>query len=298
MNLKISKKSPLLWLYAGGALLLLVAVWFWCAKVSTDPERVFWATIERGLATQAVTTQATQSNQGTKAEQTIRYSLGAQNLSHSLTKLSQQGTTVVNEMIGTPTVDYTRYVDIKTDQKKADGSVLDTSKLLGVWAKGQEGSNQFFTQAVFGASLPIGGMGVPIANLQPEARAKLVKQIRDDSVYQVSFNKTKKERVGGRLQYTYEATIQPVAYVALMKQFSSDLGLHGLDRLDPANYKGQKPFKLQITVDVRSRHVVRITAPETGNHQTYTSYDVPVQIEIPKKTITGAELQQLLSSLQ
>ncbi len=298
MNLKLSKKNPLLWLYAGGAILILVAAGFWCYKTYTNPERVFWATIERGLATSGVTVQAQQSNQGTSADQTIRYSLGAQNISHSLTKLTQANTTVVNEVVGTPTADYTRYVDIKTDQKKADGTPIDVSKLLGVWATGQPGSSQFFTQAVFGAALPVGGMGIPLGNLQPEARGKLVKQIRGDNVYQTSFDKTKQERVHGRLQYTYDVSVQPVSYVAMMKQLSADLGLHGLDQLDPTSYKDQKPFQLQLTIDVRSRHVVRVSVANGKGSQTYSSYDMPVQIEVPKKTITGAQLQRLLSNLQ
>jgi hypothetical protein len=297
MTVKISKKSPLLWLYAGGALLLLVAIMVWCVKLRTDPERVFWGTIQRSLSTQAVTIQAKQSNQGVSTDQTIRYSLGANNMSHSLTTLTQGQTTVVNEMVATPTADYTRYVHIKTDQKKANGSPIDFSKVLGVWAKSQA-TNQFFTQAVFGATLPVGGMGVPMANLQPEVRNLLIKQIRDDRVYQISFDQTKKKRVDGRMQYTYEATIKPVTYVKLVKQFSSDLGLHGLDQIDPSNYKNQKPFKLLITVDVRTRQVVAITSAESHAQQTYTNYGVPVQIELPKKSISGTELQQLLSNLQ
>lgn len=298
MKLKIPKKSPLLWLYAAGALLILVAVGFWCYKMNTDPERVFWATIDRGLATQAVTLHSKQNSQGTNIDQTIRFSLGAENISHSWTTLSQTGTTVVNEVIGTPAADYTRYVDVKTDQKRPDGTPVDVSKILGVWAKGPDGTGNFFTQAVFGAALPVGGMGVPIGNLQPEARAKLAKQIRDDVVYQISFASTKKQRVNGRLFYTYDAVIQPVAYVAMMKQFSGSLGLHGLEQLNPEDYKGQKPFQLQIKIDVAARHVVSVAASDTSGIQTYSSYDVPVQVEPPKKTITGNQLQQLLSNLQ
>jgi hypothetical protein len=298
MVLNVFKKRPLLWLYVAGALLILVAAWLWCFKASVDPERVFWATIERSLSTHGVTVESKDSANGTGSEQTIRYSLGADNLSHSLTTLTQGATTITNEMIGTPTVDYTRYVDIKTDQKKADGTDMDFSKLLGVWAKGPEGSNQLFSQAVFGASLPIGGVGVPVGNLSPDIRTELVNQIRDDNVYQVDFDKTKKENVDGRLQYTYSATIRTEAYVALMKKYIQSVGLHGLDQANPDDYKGQPPFKLDITVDARSHQVVRVTAPDTGSTQTYSNYDVPVQIELPEDAITGAELQKRLAELQ
>lgn len=295
---KTLKKNLLSCLYVGGALLILLAAWLWFAKISTDPERVFWGTMEQGLSTRDVTVQAEQETGVSSAKQTVRYSLGANSMSHSLTTLQQQGTTVQNEMIATPTTDYTRYVNIKTDQKKADGSPINFSKLLGVWAKSEEGSGQFFSQSVFGASLPVGGMGVPIGNPGPEVRAKLVKQMRSDKTYSIDFAKTKKEKKGGRTIYTYEATVHPQGYVSLMKEFSKGVGLHGLEQIDPANYKNQKAFTLQISVDARSRHVVQIASPETNSKQTYSSYDVPVRVELPKKAISAAELQQILSTLQ
>lgn len=298
MSLKFLKKSPLFWLYAGGAVLLVAAAFVWCFMVNKSPEKVFWSTIENGLTSHGVTVQSEQANASVSNKQTIRFSFGAENLSHSITTLSQPGTTVVNEMLGTTTVDYTRYLSIETDQKKANGSDIDFSKLIGVWAKGPTGSNQFFNQAVFGASLPVGGMGVPIGNLPPEARGKLIKQIRDDMVYQIDFAKVKKERSGGRLLYTYDATIEPSAYVSMMKSFSGSVGLHGLDQLDPENYRGQQPFKLKITVDARARQVIQITAEQNNSKQTYTGYGIPVQIDPPKNIISGAELQKRLQDLQ
>lgn len=298
MTFKLFRKSPLVWLYAGGAVLLLAAAAVWCFKISLDPERVFWATIERGLATRAVTVQAKQESAGTTADQTIRISFGAENRSHSLTTLSQGGTLVKTEMIGTPTLDYTRYVNVITDQKKVDGTPIDPSKILGVWAKGQEGTGQFFNQAVFGFSMPVGGMGVPIGHLSPEHRATLVKQIRDDVAYQLDFSKTKKEWTNGRLLYTYDISVQPVGYIAMMKQLSSLTGLHSLDDVNPKDYTAQEPFGLKVTIDVRSRQVVRVSSPERGSEQNYVSYDVPVQIALPTNAISGTEMQKLLSDLQ
>lgn len=298
MRLRFSRKGQLALLYIAGSLFLVAALAFWFCKTNTDPERVFWRTIERGLTTQGVTIQTEQSDNGTDIKQTIRYSLGASNLAHSITTLSQQGTTVQNEMIGTPDADYYRYLSVETNQTKADGSPIDFSKVLGVWAGGEEGTGQFFAQALFGGSLPIGGLGVPIGNLSAETRDSLVQQIRKDDVYRVAFDTVKKERKGGRLQYTYEVTVQPVAYVALMKRFAQEVGLHGLDELDPQAYAGQPAFKLDITVDALASQVVRISAQDNGSSQTYSGYGVPVQIRPPEQAISSAELQQLLSELQ
>jgi len=296
--LQFFRKKPLVWLYVAGGLLLIAGVVVWCCKINMNPERVFWKTIERGLASQGVTINTEQTGEGVVAKQTIQFSLGASSLTHSLTTLTQTGTTVKNEMIGTPTTDYSRYLSVTTDQKKADGSPIDFSKVINVWAKGEEGTGQVFTQALFGGSLPIGGMGVPIGKVPPEARSGLMQQIRDDNVYDVTFGDVKKERVHGRLQYTYNVSVHPVGYVALMKRFAQEIGLHGLDQLDPKQYEGQAGFKLQVTVDARAQQIVRISAPGTGGSQTYSGYDIPVQVRPPEKAISGGELQQLLSELQ
>lgn len=296
--LQFFKGKPLKWLYVAGGLLLVAAAAVWCCKVNLEPEHVFWKTIERGLASNGVTIETEQTNEGTTAKQVIQFSLGASNLAHSYTTLTQAGTTVKNEMIGTPTTDYSRYLSVKTDQKKSDGSPIDFSKVLNIWAEGKEGTGQFFTQALFGGSLPIGGMGVPIGNVSSDARASLMRQVHSDHVYNVAFDKVKKERINGRLRYTYDVSVQPVAYVALMKHFAQAIGIHGLDQLDPNQYEGQAAFKLQIVVDAKAQQIVRISAPETGGSQTYSSHDVPVQVQIPKKAISGPELQKLLSELQ
>ncbi|HEY5805791.1 MAG TPA: hypothetical protein VIS56_00205 [Candidatus Saccharimonadales bacterium] len=292
MPLRFSKNNPIVWLYAGGILLLAAGALLWCFKVSMSPERVFWKTIERSLATSGVTVQAEQNSDGTESREMVQYSLGGTNRSHSLTTMSQQGTTIVNETIGTPTADYVRYKSINTNQKKADGSLIDFSKAVGVWAKGTEGSGQFFSQAALGVT------GVLIAGVPSEARAGLVQQVRDDFVYRIDFSKTKKERIDGRLVYTYEASVQPFAYAKLLKQFAKVVGLQGLEQLDPEEYKGQKPLNLLISVDARAHQVASLSAPGSASKQTFSAHDIPVRVELPEQTITGAELQKRINSLQ
>ncbi len=296
--LSVLKKKPLVWLYVGGALLLLLGGFLWHAKVATDPERVFWQTIEQGLAMSGVTAEAIQDNNGTTVHQFSQFSFGGLNRTHTFTTLSQQGTVVKNEMIGTPTVDYSRYFSIKTDQKNAAGKPLDFSKIIGVWANGQPNAPQLFSQAVLGTTLPLGGMTVPLGGLSHTARQDLVRQLREDVAYTVDFKKVKKQHKNGRMLYTYDVSIHPVAYAALMKRFTKEIGLHDLDQLDPNNYKGQAALKLQFTVDARARHVAEVAAPTNGFKQIFTSYDVPVRIDLPKQTISITELQHRLSNLQ
>jgi hypothetical protein len=281
----------------------MVAGVVWWRSVSTDPERVFWGMIDRSLATSAVSIQSTQESEGAKVRQTLQYSFGAANRSRSFTTFTQGTTTVKNEMIGTPTTDYTRYVSIQTDQKSAEGKPLDFSKVINVWAKSEGASaegrgTQFFSQAVLGTGLPLGGVAVPIADLTPDLRQNLIRQIRDDGVYKISFDKVAKNKHKGRLAYTYEAEIQPVAYVTMMKAHAQRIGLKDLKNLNPNDYASQSPFKMRLTVDVRSHRLVQAEAVGAPIKQTYGSYGVPVGIALPAQTITVQELQRRMAELQ
>ncbi len=298
----VSLRKPTTLIYAAGVLLLLVAGGIWWGKVSTNPSRVFWGTINQSLETTGVAVQATQNSGATTADQTVQYSLGV-NESSAVTTLTQGTTTVVDETYGTPTADYTRYLDVKTNQKSASGKPLDFSSVTGVWAK-SDGSaaagkrTVILSQAALGTGLPLGGVAVPIADLTPKLRAQLVDQIRSQNVYQVAFDKVQKTHKNGRLQYVYSASVQPILYASMMKSFAKVVGLHDFDQLDPNSFSGQQNLVMQLTVDVRSHHVVNVTALNGQINQTYSAYDVPVAMPKPSKTITASELQSRLTALQ
>src|ERR1700733_675529 len=123
------KKKSIMPLYIAGAVLLLVGAWVWWAKVSTNPQRVFWGTVSQSLATKSVTVEAKQNSGGQSLDQLVQYSLGPNSISHTLSTLKQSGTTVVDELVGTPAADYTRYVSVQTDQKSKQGKPLDFSNI-------------------------------------------------------------------------------------------------------------------------------------------------------------------------
>ncbi|HSX17554.1 MAG TPA: hypothetical protein VLH86_05650 [Patescibacteria group bacterium] len=297
MSLKLLKRKSLFFLYGAGIVLLAIAGWIWWSNVSMKPERVFWDMISQSLSTSGVTVQSSQDNNGTSVKQTVQFSFSAQNQSHSLTTLTQTGTTVVDEMIATPTADYTRYLSVKTDQKGKDGKPLNLSNIIGVWAK-REGPGQLFAQHVLGTGMPLGGVAVPMANLNSDLRAKAVQQIKNQGVYQISFAAAKKEHLNGRLVFIYDAKVQPVVYANMMKNLSKNIGLHDLDQLDPNSFANQPAFEMRLTVDAHSRQLVTAEGVSAGIKQTYTSYDMPVTIALPAKPITGTELQDRLTKLQ
>lgn len=294
MSVRTLIRKPLFLLYAGGILLLLLGGWLWWCRLNTNPERVFWGMVEQSLATSAVTIQVERSNEATQLRQTLKYSFGVSNLAHIITNIRQADAVVRNEAVATPTADFMRYTSIQTSQKAADGTDIDFSKVVGVWTKSDEGMQEQFSGSIFGTTLPLGGMAVPIGSLNPEDRAALMNSIKRENIYQVAFDKVKKEEQNGRLVYVYDVSVQAVAYASILKEFAANLGLHDFDQLDPSAYEGQEPLKLQFTVDVRAQRLIKISIPEASYEQTYSAYDVPVKIELPKETITPEELRQRL----
>jgi hypothetical protein len=294
-----SRKYSMHWLIGAGAALLLAAAGLWCFKLSVTPERVFWGMLEQSLSTSGVSMHSTMEQGNARLQQNVQYSLGGQNRAISVTKLHQGEAEVVTEVIGTPQADYTRYAHIKTDRVDAAGKTLDVSKVLDVWAKTENSENrsELIGQSILGLSVPLGGIPVPIGNLNSEQRAKLLTQIKNEGVYEVSFKDAKKERKDGRLRYIYEIKVQTIPYVHLMKEFAKATGLHELDDVDPNNYQAP-PMSIKLTVDARSRHLVAVEIPDTGFKQTFKSYDVPVAFQIPKDTVPAEELQKRLNELQ
>lgn len=288
-----------------GILILLASAWLWWAKIHMGPERVFWGMLEKSLSTRGVTVEILQDSAQNKVKQLIQMELGVTDRAHSISMLTQGNTQVKTEIIGTREADYTRYLSIKTDQKNAAGEPLDIAKVVNVWSKSdgraqsetQASGHQLFAQAVLGIGLPIGTLPVPIGEIAPQQRENMLKQIRNQAVYDISFKDVKKERKDGRLLYTYDAKIQTILYVRLMKDFAKNIGLHELDQVDPNSYQSAQPLQVKLTVDAGSRQLVGVDNGQKGLVQTYRGYGLPVRSSLPKNPISSAELQQRLTEL-
>ncbi len=293
-----SKKYLVRWLVAVGALLLVVSGAVWWCKLSVEPERVFWNTVEQSLSTSGVALSSTLSQEQASLEQHMQYSLGAENEAFSTTTLKQGGAEVVTEVFSVLGAEYTRYVHITTERTNAEGGPLDLSKILNVWAKSDRpvGTSPLLSQTALGLTSPLGSMPVPIGNLNPKQRSDLIAQIRNEGVYEIDFSKVKKERKDGRLYYTYETKIQAIPYVHLIKEFAKQAGMHDLDQIDPNDYAAE-PLTVEIKIDARAKHIVEVYVPATDFRQTFNSYDVPVAVDAPTDSVPAEELQKRLNEL-
>lgn len=284
-------------LFLVGLILFIGAGWAWWSNVANSPRNVFYSMLDNSLKSRSIGRHVTQDNGSQQLDQRMQYTLGQNAQASSVTVLSQgEGTSVKTQSIGTPTEDYVRYIDIKTDQTGASGQPLDFSHLLGIWGKYENmGSENETRGELFGENT----LGViPTGYLPYEERKDIIDLIRKENVYSVDFSKTKRETVNGRPQYTYEVEVNSENYITMLKQFARAIGLTQLENLDPAAFRESEPFKFTSTVDVWSRQLTGITFANSVRTEEYISHGSENSFTLPERTISIDELQARLQTLQ
>ncbi len=282
----------LYWLLIVSIVCLFGALFAWWQVVYKNPANVWNGMLENNFSTSGFTHHTSSDSNGVTVKETAQTQLGAQNLVHSMTVLSQQTDTVKTEAINTPGASYVRYLQIKTSTKDPNGKPLDFSHALNIWAKGDlggTGAQDTFAQTLFGI--------LPMGNVPPVKRIEILQFMDKNTVFSINYDNVKKEKQGGRFVYIYNVQLVPQTYVQMLKLFGESVGL--ADRvagLDPADYANASPTDLTVSVDVLSRHVksVKYTAAADRN-ETYEGYGIQKHVNLPQKTIPITELSQRLS---
>lgn len=289
------KRLTYVWLYLGGAFLLLLAAGLWWSKVSVNPERVFWSTVKNSMSSEGVTLTVASNSDGTKDEQIIQYSFGNENKLHEIRTTTQGKNVVKTEWIGTSSKTYTRYTDIQSEQSKGK-----TKDIIGVWADSSSAQSgvQLLPQVALGFALPLGAVPMPMGSISNQDRDKIMHDMKSRSLYQVSYDKVKKETKDGKLYYTYDVSMQPALYLTLMKNFATAAGSKALDTVEPSQYANSEMVSLKLTIDAHAKQLVKVVNEDQNYSETYSGHGVAVIVDEPQKAISLTELQKRLSALQ
>ena len=282
--------------------MLVISGFMWWILVYENPYNVYWGMLGQSLSSSSVTKHIVENSNGTHLDQYIGQEFGIHTLAYGRTTLASTSSTVKTQNVGTLSQDYVRYTDIQTKQKNKNGHAFNFSNVLGKWAQApaantttQGSSTPFFIQTMLGLG---GGNLVPMANLAPKQRQNLISQLHQSVVFGTSFSNVQKHKLNGRPVYTYSVSVEPVAYVAFEKAFAADVGIKTLGQLDPNNYQGQQPIQAQFTVDVHSHQLAEVSYVGSSHQEFFSGYGVPLKVSIPKATISGLTLQNLISQIQ
>jgi hypothetical protein len=139
------------------------------------------------------------------------------------------------------------------------------------------------------------GVILPLANLPPDSARSIYNDMISRKMYTVDFRKTKKISYNYRSAYQYDVLIDVPAQIAVTKSLVTAMGLTPNAPEDPASYKGQT-ISVRIIIDKWSMRVAQILAPDGSTAQKYMGYNSIQDINVPKVTMTLAELQDRLSN--
>ena len=252
--------------------------------------------LANNLSTSGVTRTVVQQGQGLQVSQYTQISFGQYPTAHALTVFKQNGSTLATEQISNQHSDFVRYQQIQLANKTTVKAV-DLSKILGKWAKldtGQTVSGQL-TSGLFDQSI----LGVlPMANLAPAQRAKVLQTIQDRHIFKYDPNDVKKTTIHGRQVYMYAVNIQTEAYIELMQQFETLMGGTAYASLVPSSYKNAKPISVVFSVDARSHQLSQLYESALKRTEEYQGFGIADATQLPTATITTTELTRQLGKLQ
>ena len=275
-----------------------VTSWAWWHYIRSNPERTFYAALENSLRARGVSRTVRQVAGSQELEQKVQLNLTTDHMVKSETSISQSGTVdakVKTETISTPDAQYVRYTEIKTNEKNSKGEDVDFSELINVWGVSEATSPNQSTSELYGESV----LGViPVGNLNADERINLMNSIRENNIYEFDNSKVEKSLEDGRPIYTYNITVAPEQYVAMLKQFASDIGLTSLENVDPAQYKDSPPLDFKVRVDVWSQSIVGIEYSGGARKEALNSYGIYTTVDEPMETIPLQDLQVKLQEIQ
>jgi hypothetical protein len=276
----------------GGVILLAIGFGLWFNSIYLNPTNIFWDSLSNDLSTAGFTKEINNSTSQTSVKQTVQIVFCGNSYAHSITTLTQSGTTVVTEEINSPDSEYVRYLNIST----ANNGAKNYKPVLNLWgyqkstkASGAQSTRTFY-QTIFGI--------IPFGNLTPEQRNNLMSIAKKEKVYTVNTKDVTHETVAGKKVDTLKVNVNLQGYIKLMKTFAGYVGFKGLDGIDPSQYSSQKPVAVKISIEPVSRNLVQIdNGTATGKSQ-YSGFGADPMISLPKEKISLTELEKKVQAIK
>ncbi len=303
-KLQIKKPSPLsanrryklqlIFLIVATLALFAMSGLYWYRNVLTNPDRLLGDMLNKSLQTESLFRSVSQGTGRNSVSQDVYVAFSPKTISKSVSELkesSQAGnTTVVTETLGTKTTDFVRYTGIDVQGNNPN---QDFKSVLNVWGKKDSDPEQgtrptFLSEALF--------LVVPFGNLNPDQRSQLKNEI--DRVNLYHYTKSTLDFENGRPIARYDMEIDPQSLITVLRKYVELTGVGNPQDLDPAAYEGAQAVRVEMKVDILSRHLKAVNFTDSDRRETYAGYNVPKEISLPNETITIDELQTKLQAVE
>jgi len=256
-------------------------------KVYANPQHVFNEMINNNLATRGFTKEIKKSQGSSTSDETTQIIFTPQIMVRDVRKVNSPmtKTKVTVETVASPEADYQHYVAV--DRTSAAGKKLDYSSIYGLWVKSNQGSAQLVNSSFFGATL--------FGNLDPASRKQITHILAP--AYKVDYKNVAKQTVNSRRVYTYDVAVMLKPYSEAAHKYAQAMSLPIADQIDPNIYKSGTHFSVEMSVDVLSRQLTQVIYRDQGVTETYSGYGAVPEIRIPAKTVTPAQLTEIINSI-
>jgi hypothetical protein len=272
-------------------LLLVHFVW-------DNPTFVFNRMLSNTLSTASYTKTITLSQNNQSSKQVITVETGAVNRVAETQTLSvpfyPKGAIKISS-IGTPTTDYSKYIQLDTLARDKAGHLISYSPAIGLWGKTSPAGNKLTEGQLFNAAvLDV----VPMANVNPVLKGKMLSYIKKNKVYSFS-GVVKSETVKGRSELVYNVTLNLHYLQNYLSQLGEAIGLNQYTSksTNVSDLPLNDTERLQFSIDVLSGQLAAIKFLGTSENYIYSSYGASPQISLPTKSISLGSLEKYIQSL-
>jgi hypothetical protein len=267
----------------------------WWLHARQNPNRIFWDMLGNNLSTTGYTHSIQQQSQGLSVSQYTQMNFTAHPTARALTTFKSGNNVLTTEEISNAQQDLVRYRQIQIKSGKTPKNVQN---VLGKWARLQKTESLTTGQVTSGLFKQSLLDVLPIANLTPAQRQKLLGMMRSQKVFSYVADDVHTQTINGRKAYVYALDVNQAGYVRVMRQFEAWIGATNYQGLKPSDFAKAQPVSVVVAVDVRSHTLAQLYQASSGRVQTYSGFGIAHDTKLPKATITTQQLTQKLASLQ
>lgn len=279
-------------------LLLAIVGLAWWNFVWQSPEIVFQDMLVNNLESSSVTKFIIGNTKTRSLKQYVRQETGNVDAVEWLVTVAQPGTIVTTDSIGTPVSGYISYKTILVPKTVKNAKTSDLRGLVNVWAKADHKTDLSLKNLFSQTLLDVGSAPLPpIADLPSTERQNLDQFMISQKIFTPAYKTVKNQIIDGQAVYSYVVSVRLEPYIKLMLLFAHDLGLTGLNGINPALYANSPPAIMTVFVNKTSHQLARITYPASKFTQNYTDWGLMLPIKLPKNTITTTSLQKRLQTV-
>ena len=281
-------------------ILLISSGYLAYTKLYLTNDRRFWMAIDNNLSTKSVVQEVSTGGTGNRNVDKTRFNFGVEATIDKISSISSK-TATTDSNVGTHTVtttkgQYVSYLNINTNEKKADGSDYNFDSIKGLWAKQPDATSTEEADNLKLSFIQPHVTLAPFGNLSAATRRSIVNDLKSSGAYVIDYANTHIQEVDGQKYIAYPVSVKLKKYVSILQKNFDALGYGTFPPLDASKYAENSHYSATFFINPsdNSMHSIELE----NQTEVYTNYGVISKAPVPAEAITLDALQERLQKLQ